>query len=98
MADLESLKGSNNGGKAPQGKNAPLPSLPGVGTHPDGPPPNNPGDYPQPVNPEVPKTWADPVRIIRLVLDLYEQDPAEATRIHDFARKKLAEMAARSSK
>lgn len=78
MADLESLKGSNNGGNAPQGENTPGHSLPGEGNPPSGPKPNLPGDAPQPTNPEIPASWYDLTLVLARILEISRLDAPTA--------------------
>lgn len=69
-----------------------------TGTNPANPPPlpggdlvgnpTLPGSTPTPPA-TVPEFWSDRARIVALILELYERDPAEAKRIGDFVRAKL---------
>ena len=69
----------------------PTEALPEVGgiAIPTAPPP---GSGPHPAPGPVPASWQDPIRIIRVVLDLAEVDIEEARRIHDWAQAKLEQI------
>lgn len=84
--------GENTGVPAvPNPPNTTPPTLPLPSTNPAPAPPHTTQVGPKPA---VPQEWSNPVRIIRVILDLYETDPNAAFELSQLARQKLADIKA----
>lgn len=82
-------EGIGPGTDYPTGRCGVPPNLPGAEV--ENPPPP-PGTTPVPPPQAPPRSWADPLRLIRIIIDLWEKDPEGAKEVQDFARDKLAEI------